>query len=53
MGTGVAALTFADMEATRTMLPPPWGIMWRAASRAVKNAPWTLISYKRFIRSKG
>lgn len=46
-------LTFADMEATRTMLPPPWGIIWRAASRAVKNAPWTLISYKRFIRSKG
>lgn len=46
-------LTLALMLATRTTEPPPWGIMLRAASRAVKNAPCTLISYNRFIRSKG
>ena len=32
-------LTLALMLATKTILPPPWGIMLRAASRAVKNAP--------------
>lgn len=45
--------TFALILATRTMLPPPCGIMLRAASRAVKNAPCTLMSYSRFIRSNG
>ena len=50
---GPSGLTLALMLATRTMLPPPWGIMLRAASRAVKNAPWTLMSYNRLIRSKG
>ena len=45
--------TLALMLDTKTMLPPPWGIIFRAASRAVKKAPWTLISYNRFMRSKG
>ena len=40
----IAGLTLALMEATRTTEPPPWGIMLRAASRAVKKAPWTLMS---------
>ena len=46
-------LTLALILAIRTMLPPPWGIMFCAASWAVKNAPWMLISYKHFIWSKG
>jgi hypothetical protein len=36
--------TWALMLAIMIILPPPVLAMLRAASRAVKNAPWTLIS---------
>lgn len=51
--SGNSGHTLALILPTRTMLPPPWGIMFRAASRAVKKAPCTLMSYRRFIRSNG
>jgi hypothetical protein len=51
--TCAVARTLELIEPTSVIAPPPLGIMWRAASRAVKNAPWTLMSYRRLMRSNG